>query len=729
MNWIAFLVGNNDYPHVGNLARAIDDIGAVKKALTIRGFKVISIENAALSTFYEELASFCSNIGEGDTAIFWFAGHGAQVNNQQFLLPVDFHHTEKTVWSRAAIRLNEVIDEVGVTKAARALFFIDACRNNPWQSAPTYHRGLGLVAGPSGPRTPPTSYMIVFSADHEETALDRLGPTDYDDLSLFAREFLPIFATRGISIKDAIAKAQRAVREKSIEYLGKKGRQSPVSEDHTGGEDFYLFDLGSSPTTDIEQVDGVNSSAAAATIVVKDACQHIRIYISYAPPDEDHADRYKTLLSSAGFTAYKSPRQFHDAIPISQEALTEIKSCHFFLLLVSNSSTNSELVQRELGLAKAVRERGGTRPIILPIYLRDDARASRLPDFAFPVRDFETGDLQDDFPLYNRALGMISSDEVLISLMLPTLLVSRRHFHDVETFDRTGAYKVYNDLFPVEEQDSWDDIVKWVLRDDLGQPSQSTHKGVGLIEYQLDSRYFILTLAGQAIGLGFFTYDYSSRLVFGNYIAVQEGWRAGALAKNLVDKIVEVLGEIFPEYRGIMFEVERLNREYLGDIIDSLYARNGTFRSKEEEKEVRKFLRIAWYQSINAFFFVDGHTGEPLSCKSPCLDPDEKNWENLEEEYWIMWYNRPGTIFEMDELSKLWKEVVYSVYIEILAKSLVAAYPLTAAKYWKYANEIVNERLDTPVEVSFGKYLHRRDSNLLQRWIEVSKKYNIDLAI
>jgi hypothetical protein len=44
------------------------------------------------------------------------------------------------------------------------------------------------------------------------------------------------------------------------------------------------------------------------------------------------------------------------------------------------------------------------------------------------------------------------------------------------------------------------------------------------LSYTLDSRYFILCLADRAIGLGFFTYDHSNKLIYGNYIAVQESW-------------------------------------------------------------------------------------------------------------------------------------------------------------------------------------------------------------
>src|SRR5438874_1225036 len=84
------------------------------------------------------------------------------------------------------------------------------------------------------------------------------------------------------------------------------------------------------------------------------------------------------------------------------------------------------------------------------------------------------------------------------------VLVSRYNFHDEAIFDDTDVFTLYKELFPPHEQDSREDIIRWVLRADLGETRKFQLSAGESIEYTLDSRYFIMSLAGRAIGLGFF---------------------------------------------------------------------------------------------------------------------------------------------------------------------------------------------------------------------------------
>jgi hypothetical protein len=139
--------------------------------------------------------------------------------------------------------------------------------------------------------------------------------------------------------------------------------------------------------------------------------------------------------------------------------------------------------------------------------------------------------------------------------------------------------------------------------------------------------------------------------------------------------------------------------------------------------EMRKFLRVSWYQKTGCFFFVDKLTNEPLICTSPCLDPSGgiAEWRQKEEDYWIMWLRKSGTSLDIGRAKDLWASAVKCIYIEILAKSLVETSPDTGPEYWQYANSIVNRTLSNSQlrEISFGKFLYRHDSDLLGRWIKL----------
>ena len=89
------------------------------------------------------------------------------------------------------------------------------------------------------------------------------------------------------------------------------------------------------------------------------------------------------------------------------------------------------------------------------------------------MRDFETGKKCEQFDLSIRCFDKHSSpnadsDEELISLVTPIILVSRLHFDDEATFHETEVFSLYEQLFPPIERDDPEDILQWVLHSDVG---------------------------------------------------------------------------------------------------------------------------------------------------------------------------------------------------------------------------------------------------------------------
>jgi len=346
---------------------------------------------------------------------------------------------------------------------------------------------------------------------------------------------------------------------------------------------------------------------------------------------------------------------------------------------------------------------------------------------AFPVRDFKTGQEQAPFdPSIIRGLDRhanpdVDSADILISMMKPQILVSRLDdFDDEATFERTDTFRLYEDLFPPIERDSKDDIINWVLRSDIGEQRDVRLRDGTDFSYKLDSRYFILCLAEQAIGLAFFTYDYASRLLYGNYIAVQEFWRGGDIATAFVEEIMKVQAEIFPDYEGVIFEVEVFEESRIERAISFLEEHDKTFEEGEDRDEIRKFLRVHWYQQrLGCVFFIDCDSRKPLVCKAPCVDPTESDWSSSEASYWLMWHPRRG--FDQSIAKAMWKKTVNSIFIEVLAKSLADCYPDVAQEYWRYATAGVERILSDSdsKDIGFGKYLDRRDSPLFSRWVRL----------
>jgi uncharacterized caspase-like protein len=86
---VALVIGNNDYQNVTKLEKAVNDANAVARELKKIGFEVMAYNNVGQKKMNLAVNEFVQKISGGGVGIFFFAGHGLQVNNQNFLVPVD----------------------------------------------------------------------------------------------------------------------------------------------------------------------------------------------------------------------------------------------------------------------------------------------------------------------------------------------------------------------------------------------------------------------------------------------------------------------------------------------------------------------------------------------------------------------------------------------------------------------------------------------------------------
>jgi hypothetical protein len=236
MKRVALTIGNNNYENLPHLRSAIPDVMAVSDTLTGVGFEVTSITDANRRDMNRALAAFAQKLQAADAGLFWFAGHGVQFNNRNYLLPIDIEIGDATDLPEEAFDLDRVLGRLGGTQANPLLLFVDACRIDGSQYFQTYHRGIGLTTGFTTLSSPPNGFMVIFSAGAGQVALDRLGAHDENPHSLFTREVLPLFRTPGITISAAVRQAGRRVREKA-RSVGSE--QAPAVYDQTDG-DFCL---------------------------------------------------------------------------------------------------------------------------------------------------------------------------------------------------------------------------------------------------------------------------------------------------------------------------------------------------------------------------------------------------------------------------------------------------------------------------------------------------------
>jgi uncharacterized caspase-like protein len=211
---VALVVGNNDYRNVPKLQKAVNDARTMGDTLKQLGFTVMVAENQNRQAFSETLLAFDRAVGPGDTAFFFYAGHGFEIAGQNFLLPTDVPAAtegQEELVRDASVLADRVIERLQNKKVRTAILVFDACRNNPFERS-----GTRAVAGGGGlaPMTQlPEGVFSVFSAGPRQTALDRLSNDDGNPNSVFTRTFARELTEPGVNLVQVAQRTRRLVSE------------------------------------------------------------------------------------------------------------------------------------------------------------------------------------------------------------------------------------------------------------------------------------------------------------------------------------------------------------------------------------------------------------------------------------------------------------------------------------------------------------------------------------
>jgi uncharacterized caspase-like protein len=153
-NRIALVIGNSNYTAVTALPNPANDAKAMSRFLRAAGFEVVEAPDLTQSDMRRTIGNFAnaaSDKGPDTVALVFYAGHGLQVDGENYLVPVDARIEREADVPLQAVRLADVMNALSTIHSKSNIVILDACRNNPFSAInKTTGRGLAIVDAPNG---------------------------------------------------------------------------------------------------------------------------------------------------------------------------------------------------------------------------------------------------------------------------------------------------------------------------------------------------------------------------------------------------------------------------------------------------------------------------------------------------------------------------------------------------------------------------------------------------
>jgi uncharacterized caspase-like protein len=262
---IALVVGNGAY-RSAPLATPVNDAMDLADMLADLKFDVTLATDTTRAAMQRSIDAFVQKTQPGDVAVVYFAGHGLQIDGDNYLLPVDFASGD-AAQARSEGYSASVLDARLTERGAAAhILLLDASRNNPYSTDP--RASFGLAPPMPGER----GSLVAMSAAPNQVADDPAGRN-----SRFAATLVAALRKPGLTVEQMLTSVRSSV------YTASEGRQVPYVASSMIG-DFYFRPPDAPPPAPRNLA--VSSGATAAPVDDKTAI---------AQTLEEYKNAYQTM--------------------------------------------------------------------------------------------------------------------------------------------------------------------------------------------------------------------------------------------------------------------------------------------------------------------------------------------------------------------------------------------------------------------------------------------------
>lgn len=227
---VALIIANSHYDGVSPLPNPEADSKLIEAALRQAGFDSVTVlRDLRRAPMQAALQAFGAQADKADVALLYYAGHGIEIDNVNYLIPIDAVFERDRDVDIEAIKLDTALT---VTEGAKRLrmIILDACRDNPFLAKMKRSESTRAIAGGGMAAIEPTkNSLVVYSAKAGTTASDGVGNSP----------FAVALAKRIVEPGREISLLLRQIRDDVLDATGK--RQEPFTYGSLSSQEFYFI--------------------------------------------------------------------------------------------------------------------------------------------------------------------------------------------------------------------------------------------------------------------------------------------------------------------------------------------------------------------------------------------------------------------------------------------------------------------------------------------------------
>ena len=168
---LALVIGQSAYRTVPALPNAANDARGMTELLGHAGFSVTTAADLGQGEMRQAISDFAGKVsasGADTVALVFYAGHGLQIDGENYLVPVDLDPKREADIPLQGVRLNDLLNTLGALPTRARIFMLDACRNNPFPALNGAGHGLAIVDTRAGAPGTFISYSTSPGAEAED---------------------------------------------------------------------------------------------------------------------------------------------------------------------------------------------------------------------------------------------------------------------------------------------------------------------------------------------------------------------------------------------------------------------------------------------------------------------------------------------------------------------------------------------------------------------------------